>query len=169
MLHCRRAVARRANRQPTWLAAPEKRDYFVDHSMSFGSGRGDRAIPATGASGSLPTSRCKITHWRKILILQTKNPILQTGHYKRILSGQPAVLISLIAHISGTPLPDRPHHGPFTTPGARHFSLHTTGVARRTPTRQSPAFGSDNEREGGLLPVVVQYTRTCLLAGAPDV
>jgi hypothetical protein len=116
MLRCRRAVARRANRQPAhWLAAPEKRDYFLDHLMSVGSGRGDRAIPATAASGSLPASRYKITHWRKGLILKTKNPILQTGRYKRILSGQPAVLISLIALISGTLLQDRPHHGPFAT------------------------------------------------------
>jgi hypothetical protein len=107
---------RAAGKPPAhWLAAPEKRDYFVDHSMSFWSGRGDRAIPATGASGSLPTSRYKITHWRKGLILKTKNPILQTGRYKRILSGQPAVLISLIALISGTLLQDRPHHGPFAT------------------------------------------------------
>jgi hypothetical protein len=47
--------------------------------MSPGSGRGDRAIPATGASGAL---RYKISHWNKLLIPLTKKPISRAQRYK---------------------------------------------------------------------------------------
>jgi hypothetical protein len=51
--------------------------------MSPGSGHGDHAIPATGASGGVPALRYKISHWRKMLILRTKQSISRILRYKR--------------------------------------------------------------------------------------
>src|SRR5215813_10827194 len=66
--------------------------------MSPGSGHGDHVLPATGA----PELRYKISHWRKMLILRTKQSIFAHPALQEIILAQPAVLIGLIAHIAGT-------------------------------------------------------------------
>ena len=75
--------------------------------MSPGSRSGDRVSPGTGASGGAAALRYKSSHWSKPLIdFTNKKAIFASPPLQEILSAQPAVLIGLIAHLTGTPLQD---------------------------------------------------------------
>ena len=75
--------------------------------MSPGSRSGDRVSPGTGASGGAVALRYKSSHWSKPLIdFTNKKAIFASPPLQEILSAQPAVLIGLIAHLTGTPLQD---------------------------------------------------------------
>jgi len=71
--------------------------------MSPGSRSGDRVIPAIGGSGGAPAQDLSLA---QAVDFTNKKAIFAGPPLQEILSAQPAVLIGLIAHLTGTPLQD---------------------------------------------------------------
>jgi hypothetical protein len=99
-------AASKAASQARWLSQPENQDYF----------RGEAAVSRVRAWRSQHPG-----YWRKapgtgsplqdalseqVIESTSKKDVFATSPLQDVLSAQPAVLIGLIAHITGTPLQD---------------------------------------------------------------
>jgi hypothetical protein len=71
--------------------------------MSPGSGRGERVIPAIGTRGRHTRVALQDLSLGQAIDSTNKKTNLPSPPLREILSAQPAVLIGLIAHITGTP------------------------------------------------------------------